>query len=52
MAQQKVENALATGAEYIVSTDSLLPDAPAGIIDHHNLPIRTMHIIDVLAQGA
>jgi len=52
MAQQKVENALATGAVYIVSTDSSCLMHQQGYIDHPNLPIRTMHIIDVLAQGA
>lgn len=51
MAQQKVENALATGAEYIVSTDSSCLMHMAGYIQKHNLPIKTIHLIDVLAAG-
>jgi L-lactate dehydrogenase complex protein LldE len=51
MAQQKVENALATGAEYIVSTDSSCLMHMEGYIKKHNLPIRTIHLIDVLAAG-
>lgn len=51
MAQQKVENALATGAEYIVSTDSSCLMHMEGYIKKHNLPIKTIHLIDVLAAG-
>jgi L-lactate dehydrogenase complex protein LldE len=51
MAEQKVENALATGAEYIVSTDSSCLMHQQGFIDKHNLPIKTIHIVDVLASG-
>ncbi|MBK7174328.1 MAG: (Fe-S)-binding protein [Bacteroidales bacterium] len=51
MAQQKVENALQTGAEYIISTDSSCLMHQQGYIDQNNLPLKTMHIIDLLAQG-
>ena len=51
MAEQKVQNALDTGAEYIVSTDSSCLMHQGGYINKHNLPIKTMHIIDVLASG-
>lgn len=51
MAQQKVENAIATGAEYIVSTDASCLMHLQGYIDKHGLPISTIHIIDVLASG-
>ncbi len=51
MAEQKVENALETGAEYIVSTDSSCLLHQEGYIKKHRLPIKTMHIIDVLASG-
>jgi L-lactate dehydrogenase complex protein LldE len=51
MAEQKVENALATGAEYIVSTDlSCLMHLDAYIRKHH-LGIRCMHIADILATS-
>jgi L-lactate dehydrogenase complex protein LldE len=51
MAEQKVKSALATGAEYIVSTDSSCLMHQQAYIDKHALPIKTMHLIDVLASG-
>lgn len=51
MAEQKVNNALATGAEYIVSTDSSCLMHQQAFIDKHKLPIKTIHIIDLLATG-
>ncbi len=51
MAQQKVQNALDTGAEYIVSTDSSCLMHQYGYIKKHNLPIQIAHIVDVLASG-
>lgn len=51
MAEQKVENALKTGAEYIVSTDSSCLMHQQGYISKNKLPIKTMHVIDVLASG-
>ncbi len=51
MAEQKVQNALETGAEYIVSTDSSCLMHQQGYIDKNNLKIKTKHIIDLLAEG-
>lgn len=51
MAEQKVNNALESGAEYIVSTDSSCLMNQQGYIDKHKLPIKTIHIVDVLASG-
>lgn len=51
MADQKIENALATGAEYIVSTDASCLMHLQGYISKHKLPIKTIHIVDVLASG-
>lgn len=51
MVEQKVENAMATGAEYIVSTDSSCLMNMEGYIKKHHLPIKTIHIIDLLASG-
>ncbi|MFS2185296.1 (Fe-S)-binding protein [Mucilaginibacter sp. Mucisp84] len=51
MAQQKVNNALDAGAEYIISTDASCLMHMQGYIDKNNLPIQTMHIADVLALG-
>jgi len=49
MADQKVNNALQTGAEYIISTDMSCLMHLDGFIRHKGHPIRTMHIADVLA---
>ncbi len=51
MAQQKVDDAIATGAEYIISTDSSCLLHLDGYIKKHKLPIKTAHIADVLATG-
>jgi L-lactate dehydrogenase complex protein LldE len=51
MAEQKVLHAIETGAEYIVSTDSSCLMHQQAYIDKHNLPMKTMHVIDLLAQG-
>ncbi|RDV12015.1 (Fe-S)-binding protein [Pontibacter diazotrophicus] len=51
MAEQKVENAIATGADYIVSTDSSCLMHLEAYIQRQNKPIKTMHIADVLASG-
>jgi len=51
MAEQKVRNALNTGAEYIVSTDSSCLMHQYGYIKKHKLPIKVAHIVDVLAAG-
>ncbi len=51
MARQKIENAIATGAEYIVSTDASCLMHLQGYISKNQLPINTIHIIDVLASG-
>lgn len=51
MAQQKVEHALATGADYLVSTDvSCLMHLDA-YIRREKLALKTMHLADVLASG-
>ena len=51
MADQKVENALATGAEYIISTDHSCLMHLQGYIKHNGYNISTLHIADVLATG-
>lgn len=51
MAQQKVENALSTGAEYMVSTESSCLLHIDAYIKKHNLPLKTIHIVDILASG-
>jgi L-lactate dehydrogenase complex protein LldE len=51
MADQKITNALATGAEYIISTDLSCLMQLNGYITAKNIPLKTMHIADVLANG-
>ena len=51
MAEQKVQNALDTGAEYIVSTEASCLMHLDGYITKNNKPIKTIHIADLLAQG-
>lgn len=51
LTQEKINNAIATGAEYIVSADmSCLANMDA-YIKKHKLQIRVIHIVDVLASG-
>ncbi len=51
MAEQKVHNALDTGAEYIISTDLSCLMHQQAYITRHKLPLKVMHVIDVLAEG-
>lgn len=51
MAEQKVENAIATKAEYIISTDLSCLMHLQGYINQKNYTIKTMHIADVMASG-
>jgi L-lactate dehydrogenase complex protein LldE len=51
MADQKVNNAMATKAEYIISTDMSCLMHIDSYIKGKELPIKTMHIADVLASG-
>ncbi len=51
MAQQKVDNALAVNAEYIISTDASCLLQLQSYINMNSLPIKTMHLADVLAHG-
>jgi L-lactate dehydrogenase complex protein LldE len=51
MAEQKVENAMATGAEYLISTDYACLMHMDAYIKNKNIPIKSLHLADVLAQG-
>ncbi|NML64204.1 (Fe-S)-binding protein [Hymenobacter sp. RP-2-7] len=51
MAQQKVEHALATGADYLISTDVSCLMHLEAYIRREKLPLKTLHIADVLASG-
>lgn len=51
MAQQKIDNALAMDAEYIISTDASCLLQLQAYIDKNNIPLKTYHLADVLAMG-
>ena len=50
MVEQKVQNALKTGAEYIVSTESSCLLNIESYIRRQKLPIKVKHIADILAN--
>ena len=51
MAEQKIDNAIATGATYIISTDLSCLMHLQGYIAHKGYPLKTLHLADVLANG-
>ena len=51
MAEQKVNNAINAGADFIISTDLSCLMHIEGYIRKQKLPLKTMHIADVLASG-
>lgn len=51
MADAKVQNALAAGAEYIISSDASCLMHLNGYIEANNLPLKTVHLSDVLTSG-
>ena len=48
MTEQKVENAMKTGAEYIVSTEASCLMSMDSYIRKQKLPIKTIHLADIL----
>ncbi len=50
MTEQKVEHALNTKAEYIISTESSCLMNIEGYINKNNKAIKTIHIVDILAN--
>jgi L-lactate dehydrogenase complex protein LldE len=51
MAEQKINNALEQQVDYIISTDLSCLLHLQGYIDKHQIPLKTMHLADVLANG-
>lgn len=51
MVSQKIENAIKTGAEYIVTTEASCLINLEGYIKKNKLPIKAIHIADILASG-
>ncbi|MEO6915603.1 MAG: (Fe-S)-binding protein [Chitinophagaceae bacterium] len=50
MADQKINHALSTGADYIISTDMSCLMHLEGYIKHKGVNLKTMHIADVLVS--
>jgi L-lactate dehydrogenase complex protein LldE len=50
MAERKIDSAIKTGAEYIISTESSCLMHMDGYITRNNLPIKVKHIADVLVK--
>lgn len=51
MTQEKIENALALGADYIISTDYSCLMQLNSYIQAQGIELRSLHIAEVLAQG-
>ena len=51
MADQKIDNAIATEAEFIISTDISCLMHLDGRINHHGQQIKVIHLADILASG-
>ncbi len=51
MAENKVRNALKTGAEYIISTEASCLMNINGYIAKHKLPVKGVHLADILSAG-
>lgn len=51
MGEQKVENALLTGAQYLISTDLSCLMHLQGYIKQKGYSLQTLHLADVLANG-
>jgi L-lactate dehydrogenase complex protein LldE len=51
MADQKIDNAIATDAEYIISTDMSCLMHIDGRINHNGQQIKVIHLADILSSG-
>ena len=51
MGNDKVRNHMSTGAEYITGADSSCIMHMQGIVDRNKLPIKFIHVVQILAAG-
>lgn len=51
MVEQKVENAIQTGAEFITSTEASCLMNIQGYLDKNKIPLKTIHFSDILVNG-
>ena len=50
MGRDKIRHHMETGAEYITGADSSCLMHMQGIIEREHLPIRMIHVVDILAS--
>lgn len=50
MCETKVERIVETGAQYVISTDSSCLMQIQGLLDRRKIPVRGLHLAEVLAQ--
>lgn len=51
MGQDKVKNHMNTGAQYITGADSSCLMHMQGVVDREKLPIKFIHVVEILAAG-
>jgi len=51
MGQDKVRNHIATGAEYVTGADSACLMHMQGIVSREKLPIKFIHVVEIIAAG-
>lgn len=51
MGRDKVKDHMSTGAEYITGADSSCMMHMSGVIEREKLPIKTIHVVEILASG-
>jgi len=51
MGEQKVQNIVKTNADYLISTDLSCLMHIGGVMEKMQLPIKSLHLADVLASG-
>jgi L-lactate dehydrogenase complex protein LldE len=51
MGQDKIRNHIATGAEYITGADRSCLMHLQGIVSREKLPIKFIHVVEILAAG-
>ena len=51
LGEDKVRRHLETGAEYVTAADTSCLMHQGGIITARKLPLKTIHIVEILASG-
>jgi L-lactate dehydrogenase complex protein LldE len=51
MGEDKIKNHIATGAEYVTGADSSCLMHLQGIVERNKLPVKFIHIVQILASG-